>query len=384
MNHEKLAGGGEDWDVIQRVLPGGWQAKAKELGALRRCRGFPDAPTLLRVLLIHLADGCSLRETAVRASQGGLASVSDVALLKRLKGCGEWFRWIAGGLMHQWGVPPPQLLCGNEVRIRIIDGSLISEPGATGSTWRLHYAIGVPSLQCDEVYVTEPTIGESFRRFTVRPGDLFLGDRGFAQRAGVRHVTDGGGAVLVRLNLTNLPLVDAQGRPFALLRKLRTVPATRVGDWPAAIVDAAGVVPGRVCAVKKSRAAAVRARAKAARASRQQGHVVRPDTLEAAGYIFVFTSLEARVSASAVLELYRGRWQIELAFKRLKSILAVGHLKKTDPDGARAWLQGKLMVAFLIEALISVGERFFPWGYPLDAPQPPLSMAGKLAHAAPA
>lgn len=384
MNHEKLTGGREDWDVIQRLLPGGWQAKAKEVGALRRCRGFPDAPTLLRVLLIHLADGCSLRETAVRASQGGLASVSDVALLKRLKACGEWFRWIAGGLMHQWGVPPPQLLCGNEVRIRIIDGSLISEPGATGSTWRLHYSIGMPSLQCDEVYVTEPAIGESFRRFTVRPGDLFLGDRGFAQRAGVRHVTDGGGAVIVRLNLTNLPLVDAQGRPFALLRKLRTVPATRVGDWPAAMVDAAGVVPGRVCAVKKSQAAAARARAKAARASRQQGHVVRPDTLEAAGYIFVFTTLEARVSASAVLELYRGRWQIELAFKRLKSILAVGHLKKTDPDGARAWLQGKLMVAFLIEALISVGERFFPWGYPLDAPQPPLSLAGKLAHAAPA
>lgn len=384
MNHEKLTGGREDWDVIQRLLPGGWQAKAKEVGALRRCRGFPDAPTLLRVLLIHLADGCSLRETAVRASQGGLASVSDVALLKRLKACGEWFRWIAGGLMHQWGVPPPQLLCGNEVRIRIIDGSLISEPGATGSTWRLHYSIGMPSLQCDEVYVTEPAIGESFRRFTVRPGDLFLGDRGFAQRAGVRHVTDGGGAVIVRLNLTNLPLVDAQGRPFALLRKLRTVPATRVGDWPAAMVDAAGVVPGRVCAVKKSRAAAARGRAKAARASRQQGHVVRPDTLEAAGYIFVFTTLEARVSASAVLELYRGRWQIELAFKRLKSILAVGHLKKTDPDGARAWLQGKLMVAFLIEALISVGERFFPWGYPLDAPQPPLSLAGKLAHAAPA
>jgi len=111
---------------------------------------------------------------------------------------------------------------------------------------------------------------------------------------------------------------------------------------------------------------------------------VRPDTLEAAGYIFVFTTLAGRIAASAVLELYRGRWQIELAFKRLKSILAVGHLKKTDPDGARAWLQGKLLVAFLIEALISVGERFFPWGYPLDAPQPPLSLAGELAHAAPA
>lgn len=69
----------EDWSVIERMLPSSWQAKAKELGALRRCRESGNASTLLRVMLIHLVDGCSLRETAVRAEQGGLVSVSDVA-----------------------------------------------------------------------------------------------------------------------------------------------------------------------------------------------------------------------------------------------------------------------------------------------------------------
>ena len=61
-----------------------------------------------------------------------------------------------------------------------------------------------------------------------------------------------------------------------------------------------------------------------------------------------------------MLELYRCRWQVELAFKRLKSILATGHLKKTDPIGAKAWLQGKLLAAVIIEALINLGERFSP------------------------
>src|SRR5712692_6566707 len=96
MDRERL----EDWSVIERMLPSGWQAKAKELGALRRCREFGNASTLLRVMLIHLVDGCSLRETAVRAEQGGLVSVSDVALLKRLKHCQEWFRWMADGLCN--------------------------------------------------------------------------------------------------------------------------------------------------------------------------------------------------------------------------------------------------------------------------------------------
>ncbi len=155
----------EDWEVIERMLPSGWQAKANELAALRRCREFGDAGTLLRVMLIHVVDGCSLRETAVRAEQGGLVSVSDVALLKRLKHCQEWFRWMADGLRQQWVTMLPQPLWGE--RRRVVDGSVITEPGASGSTWRLHYSVSLPSLRCDEVEVTGPEVGESFQRYAV-------------------------------------------------------------------------------------------------------------------------------------------------------------------------------------------------------------------------
>jgi Transposase DDE domain len=49
------------------------------------------------------------------------------------------------------------------------------------------------------------------------------------------------------------------------------------------------------------------------------------------------------LSATHALELYRGRWQIELVFKQLKSILSLGYLRKVDPDSARSWLEGKLL-----------------------------------------
>ncbi len=97
----RLNGLREDWDVIQTLLPAGWQEQARRTGALRRTRGFKDAARLLRVMLIHLVDGCSLRETAVRARAGGLADVSDVALLARLRGCGEWFRWMGEQLSRR-------------------------------------------------------------------------------------------------------------------------------------------------------------------------------------------------------------------------------------------------------------------------------------------
>ena len=387
MDEDILAGVVEDWQVVLRVLPLGWQDKARELGALRRLRGFGDAATLLRVLLIHLAEGCSLRETAVRAAEGQLATVSDVALLKRLRVSGEWFRWMGEELMRRWMTPPPaRPLLDAGRRVRIVDGSTVSEPGATGSTWRLHYAVGLPSLACEEVHVTDTTVGESLRRFQVAAGDLLIADRGFATRNGVRHVHRHGGAVIVRLNLTNLPLSNGAGQPFALLPQLRTLSPDQVGDWPVALREEARdlqPIAGRVCAIKKSRTAAERARATAGLESRRGGHQVQPETLEAAEYVFVFTTLGATVPAPAILEIYRGRWQVELTFKRLKSLLALGHLKKVDPQGAKAWLQGKLLVAILIETLIALAERFFPWGYPLVPDSPPLSVAGDLAHAPP-
>lgn len=383
-----VLGAADDWQIVLRVLPAGWENKARELGALQRCREFPDAATLLRVLLIHLAEGCSLRETAVRAAEGQLVKVSDVALMKRLKVSGEWFRWMGEAMMRRWVTPrAAQALLGEGQRIRVVDGSIVNEPGATGSTWRLHYATALPSLSCDEVHVTDATVGESLRRFRVAAGDVLIADRGFANRAGVRYVHQHGGTVIVRLNLTNLPLVDAQNRPLLLLRHLRTLSTGRVGEWPVWIAaDKKGGQPiaARVCAIKKSKAAAQRAREKAASESRRQGHQVRPETLEAASYIFVFTTLGAHVPAHAVLELYRGRWQVELAFKRLKSLLALGHLKKVDPQAAQAWLQGKLLVAILIESLFALAERFFPWGYPLEADSPTLPLARDRPHAAPA
>lgn len=129
------------WGIVMGMLPSGWEAKANELGAVRRLRGFDSVQALLRVLLIHLVDGCSLRQTAARARAGGLADVSDVsdvALLNRLRGCGPWFEWMVRELVGRTAAHVEDatgaILAGR--RLRLVDGSIVCEPGATGSTWQ--------------------------------------------------------------------------------------------------------------------------------------------------------------------------------------------------------------------------------------------------------
>jgi hypothetical protein len=374
-----------DWDILKSFLPGEWQEKSKELGALVRCRKFADAESLLRTFFIHLIDGCSLRETAMRADQGNIASISDVALLKRLKSSGEWLRWIAVNLMINWVEKQPAEIFGQDFHIRIIDGSTVQEPGSTGSTWKLHYSVSLPSLQCNEVHVTSPGTGESFKRFTVHPGDLFIGDRGLGHRSGINHVVKKDADVIVRINLTQLPLMNQDGSPFFLLEKLRKLTSNELGDWKVWIPYEESYIPGRVCAIKKSKQSTEKARRDAIKKSKRKGYQLRPETIESAGYTFVFTTLGQKYSPARILEMYRGRWQIELVFKRLKSLIGLGHLKKKDLEAAKAWIHGKLLVAFLVETCITAGEKFFPWGYPVckDIQEVPLSLEGKFIYASP-
>jgi IS4 transposase len=230
--------------------------------------------------------------------------------------------------------------------------------------------IDLSTLACEQLQVTLPEEGETLTRFAVQSNDVVMADRGLAHRRGIRHVVDHQGDVIVRMNMVSVPLEDDAGRPLALLPKLRKLRVGLARDWPAWVRDDQGTIAVRVCAIKKSAEQTRKSQSKLREVASKKGRNLQPDTLEAAGYIVVLTTLP-NVAADQILEMYRHRWQIELAFKRLKSLLHLGHLKKTDPVGAKAWLQGKLFVATLIETLIAVGERFSPWGYFLPQEQRP-------------
>jgi hypothetical protein len=175
--------------------------------------------------------------------------------------------------------------------------------------------------------------------------------------------------VVVRLKGRSFPLLTSsdEERPFDLLAHLRTLQVGQVKEWQVYFRFGGRGWPIRLCALRKSRLAAERAQRKARRKAQRKQHQVQADTLELSEYVFVLTNLEAEAwSATNILELYRCRWQIELAFKRLKGLLKLGHLPKKDPDSARAWMQLKLLLALVIEKLCEDARFFSPWGYRLE------------------
>jgi hypothetical protein len=359
----------DEWEYLLSFLPEDWEQMASDTGAYLRSRAFSDAGTLLRTLLIHFIEGCSLRETAAHAYAMGLTKISDVALLKRLNISGEWFRQMSVELIKKTIQPECWDVLPQGYDIRLVDATCISKPGSVGTDWRIHYNIALPTLTCQDFLVTDHKGGETFKNFTVAAKQLFLGDRGYSNRPGITHVVKYGGEVIVRMNTSNLPLFKSgSDTAFDLLEHLRKLSGCNIGDWDVEFTHEKIKVKGRVCAIKRCEVAAQIAIEKTLKEAKKKGKIPNKETLEAARYVFVFTTLSKGIlPASKALAVYRGRWQIELAFKRLKSLLELGNLPKRDPTGSKAWIYGKLFSALLIEALIITAERFSPWGYQLKA-----------------
>jgi hypothetical protein len=303
--------------------------------------------------------------------------LSAVALFKRLRQSEAFLQQSARGVLEQVQARGAPVKWPGGYRFRIIDATTVKEPGPTGSCWRIHYSLRLPALTCDHFELTDPEGGGSFKRWQAGPNEVLLADRAYAHREAVGALSDQGVKVVVRFNGRSFALLTEQGRRFNVLARLRGLKVGEVKGWQLHFRVGDKCWPIRLCALRKSPLAAARAARKVHRkAPRQQRSAPSPKALALSAYLLVLTNLDLNVwSGLQVLELYRCRWQVELAFKRLKGLLKLGYLPKNDPQSARAWLQLKLLLALVIEKLCYDARFFSPWGYRLEF-QPLGGMAG--------
>src|SRR4051812_34633018 len=219
------------WPYLLSYLPPGFDLEetARETGALTRRRNVSAASDLLRLALAYGFCGLSLRQVAAWAQAQRIASLSNVALLKRLRAADSWLGAVLGAKLAESAPPPPA--DSRQLRLRLVDATTVSAPGSEGTDWRLHVAFDLRRMAIDEVQLTDATGGETLTRFDFKPGELVIGDRGYAHRRGFASVHADGAFFLVRLNWQNVPLQHPDGRTFDLMAALRSVPDAQAMEF---------------------------------------------------------------------------------------------------------------------------------------------------------
>ncbi len=371
------------WSAFLERLPADLDlsATARRCGAFKRARGVRSAEDLLRLALIYGTTSHSLRGTVAWALAEGVAKMSDVALLFRLQSCEGWLHDMVSGLLSR-AVRPVASPSMFDRRVRLIDGTVISSPGSGKGNWRLHADYDLRAGRFIGFELSDRHGSESLARFEPAPGDLFVGDRYYAKAGQLSHVVEHGGDFLVRRGLTSCRLQYPDGRALDMGALLKTLTPDRTLDLPVLVPlsGAGGRAPlaARLIIRHIGEEGAAKARRRARRKAAKNGQTASDKRLKAAEYIMLLTSLPAeQASIDHLLGVYRLRWQIELAFKRLKSLMGLNDRLAKDPKLVRSCLYAKLILALITEDITSEVLDSFP-----SAPARPsaVNLAAAAAH----
>jgi Transposase DDE domain len=362
MTHESLVN--EDWTSVVARLGGAkmLDASARETKAFSRRREIPDAVALLRLVLAYCLGERGLRSTAAWAASIGLADLSNVALLYRLRRCGDWFAVLVGRLL---AVAAPKASRGR--LIRIIDATTVPKAGPAArkksELWRIHSAFDLPHERFGHFELTDQQEGETLDRIPVVKGEIRLADRAYLQPDRMANMLEDGADFVIRSGWKSARWRDAEGRPLDLIAVLRAARERGLIDRPIWIKRKGGEpLALRLIAIRKPPKAATEARRKARRAAQREGHTISKRTLEAADWVILVTSLTPEEFATEdVLALYRLRWRIELGFKRLKSLIGLKAPPGADERSARPYLLAHLIIILLLEPLAREFEDSPRW-----------------------
>lgn len=345
---------GWDWaSVVERLEEHvDLEASSRCSGAIRRTRVIKSAAQLLRLLLAYVLGGLSFRGTAAWAEAAGHVSMSDVAILKRARRCGPWLRQMVETLA---ALECPAAVVGDTRRIVAIDATMVCSPGDKQDYAVLHTAYDVTAQCFLHTSLTDRHTAERLDIGQIGPGEIRLGDRAYARWDGLHAVVTAGADYLVRLAAkAALTLRTASNLPISRAALCRQAEASGVQDVDLVIHAKhrghGDTMPARLIVLPLPPDKAEAARRQMRKNAKKWGYQPTADALATAGCLMLVTSLPRDTwPASRLLELYRRRWQVELAFKRLKSLIGLEALRVHDSELVGVWIHAVLLVALLID-----------------------------------
>lgn len=358
MNRESLSNA--DWLCTVDRLGGAelLEEEAREFGAFQKVRNIKCALDHLRLVLAYCWSRHGLRWAAAWAEAMGLASLSNVAVLKRLRNSVDWLEHLVSRLLGAGG-RKACLAAAKGRAVRLVDATSVAKAGRAarekGGRWRIHSVFDLASERFTAFEVTDESEAEVIDRADVVPGEIRVCDRVYLRANRIAKVLKLGADIVVRAAWNAARWLASDGNRHDLIALLKQSRGKGLIDRPIWIKGSAKKpIALRLVAIRKPKQARDLSIEKLKRHARDKGRNLRPETLIAAEWVILVTSLDRHeYPLQAISDLYRLRWRIEIAFKHLKSGVGLVGPPAEDPRSAKAHILCTLLLALLTEPLIA-------------------------------
>ena len=353
MTHDSLLN--ELWTTTLTRLGGETRIAtlARETRAFLRPREIKSPNDLLRIILAYCLGGMGLRSTSAWAASIGLADLSNVALLGRLQNSTAWMLRLVEELLAANSAAAHAAARGRPVRL--LDGTLVPKASVkarqSGELWRIHAVFDLPSERFSHFELTDEKEAEHLERGPVVAGEIRIADRGTMSTERLAAVIAQGADVIVRSGWRRAKWLDVGGTKLDLIATLEAAAGAGRIDRPIGLArTGAAPLRLRMVAIRKPPAAREESRRVARHEASKENAKIGSGTLVAAEWMILVTSLPADAfPAEAIADLYQSRWRIEMAFKRLKSLIGLGGPPGQDTAVAKTWILAHLLMILLLE-----------------------------------
>jgi len=355
-NIEKIE---EKMEEIYSLFPEGWQEKARELGALERARNIKTAEDLLMLNLAYQTNGKSLGGTSALLKSGGTINLAKNAVNFRIQRSADWNNWLTENICRNNGIiaEKPEFL--NDRRIVAVDATEEKMDAKATVLSRLHYAVDIYNLNPVEAIATTGKTGEkltNFNKFAEK--DIILADRAYGTITSIEHAKSLGADFVIRLKYDAFNMFDEKGERFDMTKAIKGIKEGESAEFNLNYLRNKELIPIRICVYRKTDEQAENSERSIKKSNKRKGRT-EPSVIQLfyGNYVIVATSLA--FERDKILELYRQRWQIEILFKRLKSLFNYDDMPARTEATMKAFISGKLLLAAICETLVIQG-RFSP------------------------
>lgn len=322
-------------EVVPR-LPADLELQARRLGAFQRRREFDCAASLLRGLLAYALVASSLAHLAAWGVLSAVADIGAAAWLRHLRAAYPWLAWLLADLLS--GAPAGWLAAPGKRRVKLIDSTVVHPIGSTSLGWRLQLSYDLVAGRFCDLALLDISEGEALGLMQLEPGDIAVTDSGYGRRVHIAAAASAGADLVTRVYLLTCPLQDRQGKPLDLVSQLARRGRVSL-ELPALVEHEGQQFQVRVLATPLPADQAEVARRRLRRNAKRKGRTPSTTNLTLATWVVVVTTLEGEGwPAAEVMALYRARWQVEVAFKRLKQLLKLERLRCRSAESAQPLL----------------------------------------------
>lgn len=348
-----------DFKIIESLLPIGWRQKAYELKAIVYSRNIRNVEDLLKLILLYLTSGKSYGMTAAMTQLSLGFKMTKNGVYERIQRCGDWLSWMCENICRNAGliVEKPEWLAN--YRVCLVDATKVSLKGSKKADWCLNYMLDLFRLDTIEMHLKSGEYGETLLNFDkMGMGDIIVGDRMYGTSTSIEYAILKGADYCLRLRSKAFNLYDENGERIILEDKLSDMESCSYRDLRLFRKSMNSFVPIRLCVYRKSEEESNKSliRIKRSNSKKMRGKVSKLQEFYS-NYVIISTSLYFEVEN--IVAIYRLRWEIEILFKRLKSIFGYDEIPTKNACASRSWLNGKLLLFAICEALVNRG-RFSP------------------------